>query len=375
MQARSLQALALLVGTIIGVGVFAIPFVSAGVGFFAAAIEILVLATLVLFVHLMYGDVVAVTPARHGLPGYVGLYLGKTWGRVSRFSHILGLTGSMVAYVLLGSSFLHAILANFWPAVSLGWSMALFFIIGLIIFFYDSSFSTEAEALLTFLLIAALSGLIGLGIYHGAFGFLDVLDVSQLPVPYGVILFALSGSVVIPRVYETFSRNHSGFRRVIIAGTVIPAVFYVGFLFAILAASPAGVSKDAISGLIPVLGGSAVFVGSLIGFLATITSYIGVGLAEKGLLQFDFGLPKVLAWLLTSVAPFVLIALGISDFIALIAFIGALAIGFDNLMIIGLWSRLPRHIVLRALPRILPWILGIAFASGMVYQIFSLFSL
>lgn len=372
MQARSLQALALFVGTIIGVGVFAIPFVGAGAGFFATALEILALAVLVLFVHLMYGDVVAVTPARHGLPGYVGLYLGKRWGRVSQFSHILGLAGSMVAYLLLGSSFLHTILADFWPAVSLGWSMALFFIIGLVIFFYDSSFSTEAEALLTFLLIAALLGLIGLGVSHGTFGFLDTLDVSQLPASYGVILFALSGSVVIPRVYATFSHNHSSFRRVIIAGSFIPALLYVGFLFAILAASPAGVSKDAISGLVSVLGRSAVLLGSLVGFLATITSYIGVGLAEKSLLQFDFGLPKVLAWLTTSALPFLLIALGISDFITLIAFVGALAIGFDNLMIIGLWSRLPRHIILRVLPQALPWVFALAFVAGMVYQILNL---
>ncbi len=371
MLSRYWQGLFLLVGTIVGVGVFALPFLISKTGFVWGGMMILVLAGAMTLVHLMYGDVVAATPTRHRLPGYAAIYLGKGWRVHTTISHTLALTGTLVAYVLLGSTFLAVLLSPIFPAFTYQAGMVVFFLIGAAVFFLDSSFSTDVEGWLTILLVAALLIIIGVSLPHAGAGIFRISDIAKLPLSYGAILFALTGTPVIPRVFEAFGGKNGAFRSLIIIGTVIPALLYLGFVFAVLSTSINGVSREAISGMAPLLGERILLLGSAVGFLATITSFIGIGLTYKGLLQFDLGVPKRFSWALVAVIPFFLIGLGVSDFIAVISFIGAVAIGFDNIALIRLWRKLPRHKLLHSLPSAVWWALLLMFGAGIIYEAFN----
>jgi len=107
---RFFKAVLVLVGMIIGAGMFGIPFVFVRAGFLTGAIELVLLAIVAAFVHRAYADVVLLTPARHRLPGYVSLYLGRGTGAVSVASALVGLSGTLLAYLVLGGEVRHAAL-------------------------------------------------------------------------------------------------------------------------------------------------------------------------------------------------------------------------------------------------------------------------
>jgi len=365
MQSRYLQGLALFIGTIIGVGVFTLPFAITHIGLFGGLSLLGLLAVAMLVVHLMYGDAIVATPGRHHLPVYAERYLGRGWGSLATISNLVLLNGALLVYVLLGSQFLASLVQFIFPGFSLGASLAIFFCIGAVIFFFDGIFSTEIEELLTILLILVLAIVIGWGMLRGHITGIGPVVWGSPSLPYGAILFSLAGAVVLPRVYATLGTDHHAFRSLVIFGTLMPAILYGLFIVAVWAASPAGPSQEAILGMQPLLGRWVVALGATVGFLATITSYIGVGLTYKSLLQFDFRLSRLLAWAFVTAVPFLLVVAGFANFIAIIGFVGAISIGFDNIVIIRLWHALPEHKFLALWPRWGSVALVAVFVAGM----------
>lgn len=368
MMLRYIQALSLFSGTIIGVGVFALPYVISRAGFYWGVFELFILTGAILLVHLMYGDVAASLKTHHQLPGYAGHYLGDRWKRITVISSLFSFFGSLVVYAILGSSFLQHLMAPF----GLGeyWmGFLIFFAIGIVLFYFDRSFASGIDTLLSILLVGAMALLITLGLRVGDFHFVSESDPSQFFLPYGVILFSLAGASVIPRVHEAVDRDGTRvFRSVLLWGTMAPAVLYLLFVISVLAASPE-VSPDAISGLLPVLGDRAVWLGSLVGFLATITSFIGIGLALKSMLMEDIKVPKTGAWLVVAIFPFLLVALGVSDFVQIIGLVGAFAIGFEGMVIVLLWRSLKAPALLPAALRTPALFLFLLFLAGIFYEV------
>ncbi|MBP8618089.1 MAG: amino acid permease, partial [Candidatus Pacebacteria bacterium] len=72
----TLEAVAILVGTIIGAGVFSLPYVAVHSGLNISLLLAVVTGGLVLFIHLAFGEVVLRTNGNYRLPGYANHYLG-----------------------------------------------------------------------------------------------------------------------------------------------------------------------------------------------------------------------------------------------------------------------------------------------------------
>lgn len=106
-----IYAVSVLSGTIIGVGLFSLPYITAKVGFWVMAGYFLVLGFLVILVHLFFGEVALKTPNFKRFPGFAEIHLGD-WGRnVAFISTILGLMGAILAYLIVGGEFLKEILS------------------------------------------------------------------------------------------------------------------------------------------------------------------------------------------------------------------------------------------------------------------------
>lgn len=370
MSSPRVQALTLLIGTIIGVGVFALPYAFNQAGFWLGALELLVLTAAVLFVHLSYGDVVVATPGNHQLPGYAKKYLGRYAGFLTSVSAVFGLGGSLIAYVLLGSVFLSQLLNPFLGGYAMSAALLIFFLIGLVTLWYDNVISTEIEGVFTALLLILMVGLIIIGLRAGSFT-LPAIHWEKAALPYGIILFSLAGASVIPRV-KTAIGGGTGFGTVIVLGTLIPAVLYFFFALAVLTGSST-VSKDAIAGLAAGLGSPVLYLGSAIGFLATITSFIGVGLTFREFLSFDLKVSRRVAWFSAAVVPFLFVLFGVSDFIRLIGLIGAFSVGLDSIVIAKIWQKLPEVRLLKFFPRQFAYLLSVFFLLGIIYEWFSFF--
>lgn len=369
---KFIEAVLILSGMIIGVGMFGIPFSFARAGFWFGVAELAVLAGVVTVFHLLYGEVVLKTAALHRLPGYVGLHLGRRASWLAWASALFGISFTLLAYILLGSKFLHNIFGKIWP----GSNEFLWAVVITVLGAAVTSFSLKKEALINGILTVFLVVFI---IFFSAY-FIPQISMENFSgfhpenifLPYGILLFALSGGVVIPDVITFLGRDRTVVRRAIAAGSIIPAFVYFLWAFAVVGVTGYGVSEEAIRGLQSVAGESVVILGSVIGFLAAFTSYIVLGASFQALLRLDFGAPRLLSWAAGVVVPFLFYAVGLQNFIAVISAVGALAVGFDSALVIAMHTRVTGSA--RRASYIWKALLYLLISGGVLYELFSLFA-
>ena len=124
-------AIATLIGTIIGAGIFSIPYVFAKAGFLVGTINLIVLGAAVLLLYFYTGEIVLRTKGNHQLTGYARRYLGKTGKGLMTFSIMFAIYGALVAYTIgVGK----ALAAIFGLAYTMPFSIAFFIIAALAIY-------------------------------------------------------------------------------------------------------------------------------------------------------------------------------------------------------------------------------------------------
>ena len=372
---KLLQAILMLSGMIIGVGMFGIPFSFAQSGFWLGAGELIILAGVVTLLHFLYGEIVLRTSVYHRLPGYVALHLGKRALPIAWFSSIFGIVGSLLVYLLVGSIFLNTIASRFWPnSTEFIWVLVLVIVGGII-----TAFPLKREALINGILTAiSIIFIVFLTIWllpHVSLRNLSGIHFKNIFAPYGVLLFALSGGVVIPDLITLLKRNRAHSRIAIIIGTLIPALLYVCFAFTVAGVAGIGVSTEAIKGLTPFVGQEMVFFGSIIGFLAIFTSLVALSSSFQSLLVLDVGFSRIGAGVVGTGLPFFFYLLGFQDFITIIGVIGTIAVGIDVAFILALFNTVRRKEgkVLSHSIYIGEALLYGMILTGVVYELFHIF--
>lgn len=337
---RFFKAVFVLTGMIIGAGMFAIPFSFAQTGFLLGAAELAVLSCVMLLLHLLYGEIVLATPQFHRMPGYARIHLGRRAAAVSWASSLFGTIGTLLAYLVIGSLFLETVVSRFASAGS-GFLIAsgLACFVALITFFPLKK-EAAINGVLTVFEIAFVAGLSVLLMRHVAPIHLTGVDWSSIFVPYGVLLFALSGASVIPDLVTVLGREKRKVRAAIIMGSLIPAILYFFFALAIVGVTGSATSTEAIAGIGRVVGSNAVLFASIAGFLAVLTSFIALSANFQAMLSLDFGMPRRTAWLAASLAPFLLYLAGFQNFIAIISVVGVMAFGVDGLLFLLMGRRI-----------------------------------
>lgn len=325
------------------------PFVAFKAGFFIVFFYFLFMASVVVLVHLLYGEVILATKEIHRLPGYVGQYLGQEWKRIAFIIMVVGLIGALLAYLIIGGEFLGFLLGPFLGGNSILYTL-LFFTLGAYLVFRGIKSISRVELSLFIILLIIL-----IAFFIKVFPLVDIdylktIDLKFLTFPYGVILFSLWGASVIPEIKEMLARKISkkdkvrlSFKKVIFWGVAIATIIYLFFIFMVLGASGPNTSKEAISGLQVALGENIIKLGFIFGVIACFTSFLTLGLTLKKMLWYDFGLSKNIAWALTCFLPLILFLLGMREFIEIIGFTGAVAIGLEGIMIVFLYKEFLRR--------------------------------
>ncbi len=334
---KEIQAVLMLSGMIIGAGMFAIPFSFYTAGFWLGTLELCVLALVILAIHLYYGAIVSHTKEQHRLPGYAHIYMGNAAGAFARLSAFFGYSGTLLAYMLLGGLFLRGLFTPFVGVMDSTWWSMIFMLVGACITLFPLKKEAVINGILTVFLIGFIGTLIlmllprvdggNVGGFYGASAFL----------PYGVLLFALSGATVIPDMMSFLKAKPARVRRVIIIGSLMPALLYFFFALVVVGVSGARVSPDAIAGLSSVAGHTIVMLGNMIGFLAVITSYIVLNSSFQAFLTVDMQIPRRLAWAGASSIPLLLFTFGFQNFISVIGAVGATTVAIDGGLIIAIY--------------------------------------
>jgi len=365
----SVLALASLIGTIIGAGVFGIPYVMAKSGIIFCLFYFLILGAAALFLHLFFGEIVLRTKKKHRLIGYTEKYLGGRAKILVSFSTIIGTIGALLAYIILGGNFLKII----FPASlsSLQFSLILWVALSFFVFLGMRSIG--------WIQVLMNAGLFGAAFLIFLYGFpkLDIgnfilANPKYIFLPYGVILFSLVGWNAVPEI-ETILIKKRNLRKVIFWAVVISLSFYFLFSLFINGLTGQNTTQEAFEGLIPILGQKIMILGGIFGFFTISTSFLILANYLKNTLIFDYRFPFLLAFVLAVFSPLVLFLIGIREFIWVIAFVGTFMGLIDGIAIILIYKKakkqgdkIPEYSL--RIPQCLPYLIMTVLTFGAIIQ-------
>jgi tyrosine-specific transport protein len=366
-----LRATAVLAGTMVGVGIFGIPFAFAKAGFWIGFLFLVAIGIVTLVLNYIYGEIVLRTHKPHQLVGYTKLYLGNFWKRVVFFSIILNTYAALLAYIIIAGEFLPNVLSSVMYLPSNTFSLWFFAIASIFILFGVKTISV-VELILGSLFAAVILLIFGFGVSEINLSNFSYSSPEYWFFPYGVLLFAFSGLSSIPIQREILANREGQLKKSIFWAVAFVGVLYFIFGLTVLGISGESTTPDAISGLTDHLGGTIIFLGSVFGVLAVTTSYLMLGTALLEIFNLDYGLSKKISWLLVIFPPLILFLGGLRSFIDVISLAGGVAIGLEAFILIFVFmkakthgDRLPEYSL--RFPVWFLWLLALIFAGGIVY--------
>jgi len=366
------EAIAVLVGTVIGAGVLGIPYVVAKSGFLTGAIMIALLGLAIMTTNLCLGEVVLRTDGNHQLTGYAEKYLGKTGKKLMTFTMIFGIYGALIAYLIGEGEALSAIFG----ASPLHFSLMFFTFMAFVIF-VGLKMIKKLELMLSFIVLTIVLLISAFAVNKIQLVNLMTFDIKNIFIPYGVILFAFLGAAAVPEMKEVLTRDRKKLKRAIIVGSLIPFFAYLIFALVVVGATGLNTTQIATIGLGNLIGDYMVVFGNLFAIFAMGTSFLTLGLALKGMYSYDYKLSHNKAWLLTCFVPLGLFLLGIKSFIGTIGITGSIAGGIEGILIISMFwkakklgKRKPEYSSDGS--KLIGTLLITVFALGILYTIFNL---
>lgn len=365
----------LLAGTIIGAGIFALPFVFEKAGTLTGLFYLVIFGVVFTLIHLMYAEVILKTEGNHRFPGYARIYLGNFGFRSTILTTVIGMIITLTIYLILSVSFINLIKPTNFNAV--GFPNILFFwLLGSAAIFLEIRRLAFLESLITGGIIVIVLIIAGYGL-----NFLDkintasIFNIQNIFLPYGAVLFALAGRTAIPTVINYFQKTNqppSGVKKPVILGTLAPALVYLLFVFGILGLSGV-VSEDAVSGLIGHVPDLILTLIGIFGLISLWSSYIVIGLDVKNTLRYDLKFPKILAGLAVIFSPLILFLLGFQNFLAMIGLVGGIFIALEGIFIVLMWRKSrktkPEPVIFKKLNPFVVYALIMVFIGGIIYGI------
>ncbi|KKS23902.1 MAG: hypothetical protein UU81_C0016G0013 [Microgenomates group bacterium GW2011_GWC1_41_8] len=319
-----------LVGTTIGAGIFSLPYAFFKSGFIIGFLEFIAIVAAVLLIQLIIGEIALRTKGKKRLIGYTEEYLGYKWKLFVTISTLLGGIGVLLVYIILAGHFLSFLISQ--SAVS---SSLIFFAVWFLFILVKPRIFGKTELIFSFSVISIIILISSFNVGYIDFNNFKGLNIDNILLPYGVILFAISGYYVIPEMEDIIGTSKRKLKKAIICGTLISAIVYLFFIFIVLGVSGNLTSPDAISGLAGVLNSRAILLlGSFLGLLAVSGASLSYGIYIKETLWYDFKINKWLAWLITGAAPLTLFLLGARNFVTVIGIIGALFFAFQAVVVL-----------------------------------------
>jgi amino acid permease len=321
-------------GTTVGAGIFALPYIFSRAGLIPALSLLFVFSLIVSFCHILYLRIVAEHSHRASFLSLLREAFGRGGELFGIFAIVGGLFLTLCAYVLLAASFFRFL----WPAVDFPvlvcaamafLAFPLFFRLRATITMqlFGNIFMVVFVAL--FFLQNGLSGLSRLPLFG------DAPWVSVLA-PF---LFALAGWTAVEPVFDSSKRVPSGtLSRGMTVGTIASAIFYLLFVLAVAGVSGI-IAEDTISGAFSwqfwQWAGMAVF-----GLFAIWTSYIPTALQIETILSRDLKIPFWVGRAGVVAGPLLVVALGLSSFVAAVGIVGGIFLSAEYLAILAVVFRL-----------------------------------
>ncbi len=337
-QKNFIQATSILVGTIVGAGIFGLPYVFAQVGFIPGIFYLLFFVVVFLIAKFCYAETILRTKEDMEMSGYIRRYLGKKWQVLITLSLILGTFSALVAYTIGVGEFLSAILTPILGGSKIFWSLC-FWILASILVFKGIGIISKVELFMAIGLIAIVLIVFGMSYSYIDVNNLNSFHPENLFFPYGAVLFSLGGATAIPTMRRMLSNNVKLLRKSIILGLSIPVLIYIIFSLTVIGVSGDSTSEMAITGLAKTTNHGVLLIGGIFGILAMTTSFLALAHVLRELFRRDYKIKKFPAWALTVFIPLIVFLLGLRSFIIVISFAGGILSGIQGVALIASYYR------------------------------------
>ncbi len=340
MNNSSTLALSTLIGTIVGAGMFGLPFAIVQSGLLLSLFYFLLLGVCVTYLHLFFGEVCLRTPGKHRLIGYAGLYLGPWAKALVTFSTIAGTIGALLAFLIIGGDFLEILLSPF-VSVPFPWHHILFWILSSLFMGFGIRLIARVELITTTALFLTMGLIFFIAAPHISFANLPLFPAANPFIAFGVILFSLIGWNAIPEIAELFREKHDKrrFDNLIVAASAAALGLYLVFSLSVVGVSGQQTSPEGLAGLAPFLGTTVVALGAFLGLISVGDSFLMIGSYLKNSLSRDWRVPSVLSLGVASLAPLLLYLLGFREFISVLSIAGVIVGITEGLVIVALFLR------------------------------------
>ncbi|MCK5212030.1 hypothetical protein KAJ89_04985 [Candidatus Parcubacteria bacterium] len=328
-----LRAVSVMIGYIIGVGMFSLPFVVAQGGVVPFLIFILFFGGVQYFQHMIYANMVLVTSAYHRMPGYAGIYLGRAGKHIVFAAKMIGNCGALLAYIIIIGIFLNQLLSPMFGGNEFLYSTIVFLFAAGVVFFGINTIA-RAEIIMSGLLILVVLFIIIKGRAAIEISNYFMVDWRYMLIPYGATLMALDGNGSIPIVVKLLKKNPDQVKRAVRLGTLVPVIITILFTLTIVGISGGSTTPDALVGLKQILNNGVILFSLIFGILSMTTSVLLVTEAVRETLWWDYKVNKNLAWALATFVPYSLFLFGIRNLTDVISFAGGVAGGLSAIMLL-----------------------------------------
>ncbi len=332
----------LLAGTIIGAGIFSLPYVVSRLGLVTGVFYLLFFAFIYFLVFRMYAALTMTTSEEHRFFYLAGKFLPSRLAGFASLIVITGLIFTLTVYLILAVSFFGLAAGVSAPAAVL-----IFWILGSVFIFVKLDWQGALEVFG----IAAILAIVSIIFFSGSsFPEVPLFREFSLPVfllPFGPLLFAYSARVAIPKVVGEWKKKKAAGRpfplgKALLAGSFLPAAVYLVFVFGVLRLAP-NVTPEALNSL-DFLPPGIVFLLGVLGLLTLWTSYFMIGSDVRETLKYDLKAPGWLSSLVVLVLPLGLYLAGFREFLTVLGLTGGVFLGLEGIFIIMMWRRaFPRH--------------------------------
>jgi len=358
-----------LIGTIIGVGLFSLPYVATRVGLVPMIGYLIILGILVGLIHIYYARLVLVAPDNRRFTGFAELYLGPWAKKLAIASATFGIIGSNLAYIIVGGSFLAA-LAEPYLGIADNFYILIYALAGGLCFLLGTRTVSRLNTLGSIAFVAVLAFIFYQAGNHFHLDYLStrVGSINDWFLPYGIILFSLWGGSMIPELEQFLGKDKSKLTKAIGWAIGLTVLIYIIFIIAVMGVTGPTTTDSALFGVAQLIGGDLMKLALIFGILTTFTSYIGLGLTLQEILRKDAGFNLITAWSVTTLTPIVAFLLGFNNFIEIISFIGGVLLAVDGTMMIVMYQR----VNCKKLPTwhwLITMILIIALVLGAIYAL------
>lgn len=338
MRRNYFYAIATLAGTIIGGGLFATPLVVSKAGVIPFLVYLPLLALVQFLLHMIYAEIVLSSKQRHRMPGYVGVYCGSKAKNWTLLFSIIGKHGALLAYILLGGSFLYGLLGPVLGGNLFIYTTALFALESLIVLF-GLRLIAGVELALSALLVLLIF-LIGIkSSTHFDWGNFILFNKDHVFLPYGPIFFAVGGQAAIPEVCRLLRAQKGKIKGAIAWGTFIPALLMIFFVIIVVGITGDNTTAEALVGLKRYFNNGVITFSLIFGLITVITSFLVISQALREVYWWDLKINNNLSWFLACGIPFLLYLVGISDLTKVIGLTGSIIGGVFGIILILLLFR------------------------------------